>query len=215
MTKELDNNNYAALIQTLKTEISQARIRAHLSVNKEMISLYWRIGNQILERQDKEGWGTKVIENISNDLRKEFPEMKGLSARNLVYMQTFAKAYLDFPITQAALAQITWYHNITLLDKIKDYEERIWYAKETAKNGWSRNVMVAQIQTGLYNRQGKSLNNFKSTLPAAQSDLAQSIIKDPYNLEFLDIQGKIHERELEGKLIDHFLIFKERFMSES
>ena len=207
MTKELDNNNYAALIQTLKTEISQARIRAHLSVNKEMISLYWRIGSQILERQDKEGWGTKVIEHISNDLRKEFPEMKGLSARNLVYMQTFAKAYLDFPITQAALAQITWYHNITLLDKIKDYEERIWYAKETAKNGWSRNVMVAQIQTGLYNRQGKSLNNFKSTLPAAQSDLAQSIIKDPYNLEFLDIQGKIHERELEGKLIDHIRNF--------
>lgn len=207
MTKELDNNNYAALIQTLKTEISQARIRAHLSVNKEMITLYWRIGSQILERQDKEGWGTKVIENISNDLRKEFPEMKGLSARNLVYMQTFAKAYLDFPITQAALAQITWYHNITLLDKIKDYEERIWYAKETAKNGWSRNVMVAQIQTGLYNRQGKSINNFKSTLPAAQSDLAQSIIKDPYNLEFLDIQGKIHERELEGKLIDHIRNF--------
>lgn len=207
MTKELDNNNYAALIQTLKTEISQARIRAHLSVNKEMISLYWRIGSQILERQDKEGWGTKVIEHISNDLRKEFPEMKGLSARNLVYMQTFAKAYLDFPITQAALAQITWYHNITLLDKIKDYEERIWYAKETAKNGWSRNVMVAQIQTGLYNRQGKSINNFKSTLPAAQSDLAQSIIKDPYNLEFLDIQGKIHERELEGKLIDHIRNF--------
>ena len=207
MTKELDNNNYAALIQTLKTEISQARIRAHLSVNKEMISLYWRIGSQILERQDKEGWGTKVIENISNDLRKEFPEMKGLSARNLVYMQTFAKAYSDFPITQAALAQITWYHNITLLDKIKDYEERIWYVKETAKNGWSRNVMVAQIQTGLYNRQGKSINNFKSTLPAAQSDLAQSIIKDPYNLEFLDIQGKIHERELEGKLIDHIRNF--------
>ena len=207
MTRELENNNYAALIQTLKTEISQARIRAHLSVNKEMITLYWRIGSQILERQDKEGWGTKVIENISNDLRKEFPEMKGLSARNLVYMQTFAKAYLDFPITQAALAQITWYHNITLLDKIKDYEERIWYAKETAKNGWSRNVMVAQIQTGLYNRQGKSINNFKSTLPAAQSDLAQSIIKDPYNLEFLDIQGKIHERELEGKLIDHIRNF--------
>ena len=207
MTKELDNNNYAALIQTLKTEISQARIRAHLSVNKEMITLYWRIGSQILERQDKEGWGTKVIENISNDLRKEFPEMKGLSARNLVYMQTFAKNYPNFEITQATLAQITWYHNITLLDKIKDYEERIWYAKETAKNGWSRNVMVAQIQTGLYNRQGKSINNFKSTLPAAQSDLAQSIIKDPYNLEFLDIQGKIHERELEGKLIDHIRNF--------
>ena len=106
-----------------------------------------------------------------------------------------------------ALAQITWYHHITLLDKVKDYEERIWYVKEAARNGWSRNVMVAQIQTGLYSRQGKGINNFKSTLPAAQSDLAQSIIKDPYNLEFLDIQGKIHERELEGKLIDHIRNF--------
>lgn len=207
MTKELDSNNYAALIQTLKTEISQARIRAHLSVNKEMISLYWRIGSQILERQDKEGWGTKVIENISNDLRKEFPEMKGLSARNLKYMRAFAEEYKEQTIVQETLAQITWYHNITLMEKVKDYEERIWYVNKIVENGWSRNVMVAQIQTGLYNRQGKGANNFQSTLPASQSDLAQSIIKDPYNLEFLDIRGKIHERELEGKLIDHIRNF--------
>jgi predicted nuclease of restriction endonuclease-like (RecB) superfamily len=138
MSTEL-TKGYAELLQTLKQDILSSRIRAHLSVNKEMISLYWRIGNQILNRQEKEGWGAKVIENISKDLSKEFPEMKGLSARNLVYMQTFAKAYPDFQITQAALAQITWYHNITLLDKIKDYEERIWYVKETARNGWSRN----------------------------------------------------------------------------
>ena len=207
MNTELNNQNYATLLQTLKTEISQARIRAHLSVNKEMISLYWKIGNQILLKQKEEGWGSKVIENISKDLRKEFPEMKGLSARNLVYMQTFARAYPDFSITQAALAQITWYHNITLLDKVENYEERLWYVYETAKNGWSRNVMTVQIQTGLYKRQGKSINNFQNTLPSSQSDLATSIIKDPYNLEFLDIQGKIHERELEGKLIDHIRDF--------
>ena len=207
MTKELDNNNYAALIQTLKTEISQARIRAHLSVNKEMISLYWRIGSQILDRQDKEGWGTKVIENISNDLRKEFPEMKGLSARNLVYMQTFAKAYPDFPITQQVAAQIPWGHNCVIMDKITVDDQRLWYIQKTIENGWSRNVLNLQIQSNLYARDGKSINNFKSTLPAAQSDLAQSIIKDPYNLEFLDIQGKIHERELEGKLIDHIRNF--------
>ena len=133
--------------------------------------------------------------------------MKGLSARNLVYMQTFAKNYPNFEITQATLAQITWYHNTTLLDKIHDYDERLWYANETPKNGWSRNVMVAQIQTGLYNRQGKSTNNFQSTLPSPQSDLVASIIKDPYNLEFLDIQGKFHERELEEKLIDHIRKF--------
>ena len=204
---EVNSKSYAGLLQSLKTQISQARIRAHLSVNKEMISLYWNIGNQILERQKEEGWGAKVIENISKDLRSEFSEMKGLSARNLVYMQTFAKNYPNFEITQATLAQITWYHNTTLLDKIHDYDERLWYANETPKNGWSRNVMVAQIQTGLYNRQGKSTNNFQSTLPSPQSDLVASIIKDPYNLEFLDIQGKFHERELEEKLIDHIRKF--------
>jgi predicted nuclease of restriction endonuclease-like (RecB) superfamily len=206
MNTELDKN-YATLLQNLKKEISTARIRAHLSVNKEMINLYWSIGNQILERQKEEGWGSKVIENISKDLRNEFPEMKGLSPRNLVYMQTFAKCYPDFEFTQEVLAQITWYHNTTLLDKVHDRDERLWYANETAKNGWSRNVMVAQIQTGLYTRQGRSINNFQSTLPSPQSDLAASIIKDPYNLEFLDIQGKFHERELEGKLIDHIRKF--------
>lgn len=204
---ELDNQNYAALLRNLKTEISQARIRAHLSVNKEMICLYWKIGKQILERQTTQGWGAKVIENISKDLRKEFPEMKGLSARNLVYMQTFAKAYSDFEFTQAVLAQITWYHNTTLLDKVRNLDERLWYANETAKNGWSRNVMVAQIQTALYTRQGKSINNFQSTLPSPQSDLVSSIIKDPYNLQFLDISGKLYEKELENRLIDHIRDF--------
>ena len=207
MSTELNSKTYAILLQNLKKEISTARIRAHLSVNKEMITLYWSIGNQILERQKQEGWGSKVIENISKDLRGEFPEMTGLSTRNLKYMRKFADEYQDKVIVQEALAQITWYHNITLLDKLEGYNERLWYANETAKNGWSRNVMVAQIQTGLYKRQGKSINNFKSTLPEAQSDLAASIIKDPYNLEFLDIQGKFHERELEGKLIDHIRNF--------
>ena len=207
MENQLNHKSYVELIENLKKQISQARIKAHLAVNKEMITLYWHIGKQILERQNSQGWGTKVIENISKDLRAEFPEMKGLSARNLVYMQTFAKAYPDFSITQEVLAQITWYHNITLLDKVKNYEERLWYVHETAKNGWSRNVLVAQIQTGLYKRQGKSVNNFQNTLPSPQSDLAQSIIKDPYNLEFLDIQGKVAERELENKLIDHIRNF--------
>jgi len=207
MNIELHSKTYAVLLQNLKQEISTSRIRAHLSVNKEMIHLYWRIGNQILERQKEEGWGSKVIENISKDLRKEFPEMTGLSARNLKYMRKFADEYKDRVIVQEVLAQITWYHNIALLDKLNDYDERLWYSNETAKNGWSRNVMVAQIQTGLYKRHGKSINNFQSTLPSPQSDLAASIIKDPYNLEFLDIQGKFHERELEEKLIDHIRKF--------
>jgi predicted nuclease of restriction endonuclease-like (RecB) superfamily len=203
----LENKSYLVLIENLKQEISTARIRAHLSVNKEMIALYWNIGKQILERQKQEGWGSKVIENISKDLRKEFPEMKGLSTRNLVYMQTFAKSYPDFEFTQATLAQITWYHNTTLLDKVRNRDERLWYANKTIENGWSRNVLSAQIQTDLYRRQSKGINNFSTTLPPAQSDLATNIVKDPYNLEFLNIQDKFNERELEGKLIDNIRKF--------
>ena len=112
MSSALNNNNYANLLQNLKTEISQARMRAHLSVNKEMISLYWKIGNQILQRQQVEGWGTKVIENISKDLRTEFPEMKGLSSRNLKCMQKFARELSDYSIVQQLAAQIPWFHNM-------------------------------------------------------------------------------------------------------
>jgi predicted nuclease of restriction endonuclease-like (RecB) superfamily len=204
---ELKNQNYATLLQNLKTEISQARIRAHLSVNKEMISLYWKIGNQILLKQKEEGWGTKVIENISEDLRKEFPEMKGLSAQNLKYMRKFAETYTLNSISQQLVDQIPWGHIVKVIYDVKNQEQRDWYIKKTIENGWSRNVLSLQIQSNLYTRDGKSINNFQNTLPSPQSDLATSIIKDPYNLEFLDIQGKINERELEGKLIDHIRDF--------
>lgn len=207
MTTELNRQSYAILLQKLKTEISQARIRAHLSVNKEMIFLYWKIGNQILERQKEERWGSKVIENISKDLRKEFPEMKGLSAQNLKYMRKFAEVYTSDEISQQAVDQIPWGHNIKILYDVKEKKEKYWYIQKTIENGWSRNVLSLQIQSNLYAREGKSINNFRSTLPSPQSDLAASIIKDPYNLEFLDIQGKFHERELEGKLIDHIRNF--------
>jgi predicted nuclease of restriction endonuclease-like (RecB) superfamily len=207
MTTELHSKTYANLLQSLKTEISQARIRAHLSVNKEMISLYWNIGNQILERQKVEGWGTKVIENISKDLRSEFPEMKGLSARNLKYMRKFAEEYPDQAIVQQLVAQIPWGHICIIMDKLDNLEEKIWYIKRTIEDGWSRNVLSFQIKSNLYARDGKSINNFQSTLPSPQSDLAASIIKDPYNLEFLDIRGKFHERELEENLIDHIRKF--------
>ena len=207
MSTELNSKTYAVLLQNLKKEISTARIRAHLSVNKEMITLYWSIGNQILERQKQEGWGSKVIENISKDLRSEFPEMKGLSAQNLKYMRKFAETYAKNEISQQAVDQIPWGHNIKIFYDVGNQEERFWYIQKTIENGWSRNVLSLQIQSNLYARDGKSINNFKSTLPEAQSDLAASIIKDPYNLEFLDIQGKFHERELEGKLIDHIRNF--------
>ena len=210
MNRELNNQHYVELLQNLKTEITQARIKAHLAVNKEMICLYWKIGNQILLRQRHEGWGTKVIDKLSKDLRSEFPEMKGLSARNLKYMRKFADEYQDEVIVQEVLAQITWYHNITLLDKLDGRDERLWYVEETAKNGWSRNVMVLQIESSLYKRQGKSINNFKHTLPSPQSDLATSIIKDPYTFDFLSLGKESYEREIEKELVKHI----EKFLLE-
>lgn len=207
MTTNLESNSYIELIKSLKKEIHQSRIRAHLSVNKELIMLYWRIGKNILDRQKAEGWGSKVIENVSQYLRTEFPEMKGLSARNLVYMQTFAKKFNDYEFTQQAAAQIPWFHICLIMDKINTQHEREWYIRKTIENGWSRNVLSIQIDTKLYEREGKSITNFKNTLPSLQSDLAQSIIKDPYNLEFLNIQDQIAERELEAKLVSNIRDF--------
>lgn len=204
---EINTSSYMALIENLKQEISRARIRAHLAVNKELVTLYWNIGNKILERQKEEGWGTKVIDNISKDLRKEFPEMKGLSYQNISYMRQFALEYKGREILQQLVGEIPWGHNIVIFSSIKEERERLWYIQKTIENGWSRNVLNLQIKTNLYARDGKSITNFKNTLPADQSDLAQSIIKDPYNLEFLDIKDKVAERELEGKLIDNIRDF--------
>jgi predicted nuclease of restriction endonuclease-like (RecB) superfamily len=209
MTKELDKS-YVELIHSLKQEISSARIRAHLSVNKEMISLYWKLGKQILDRQQQEGWGTKVIENISNDLRKEFPEMKGLSTRNLKYMQRFARELNDQKIVQQLAALIPWFHNCIILDKVSDIDQRLWYIQKTIEHGWSRNILSHQIELGLYGREGKSISNFNNVLPAPQSDLANQIIKDPYKFDFLSIGKDAHEREIEKELVKHI----EKFLLE-
>ncbi len=209
MTKELDKS-YVELIHSLKQEISSARIRAHLSVNKEMISLYWKLGKQILDRQQQEGWGTKVIENISNDLRKEFPEMKGLSTRNLKYMQRFARELNDQKIVQQLAALIPWFHNCIILDKVSDIDQRLWYIQKTIEHGWSRNILSHQIELGLYGREGKSISNFDNVLPAPQSDLANQIIKDPYKFDFLSIGKDAHEREIEKELVKHI----EKFLLE-
>ncbi len=193
---------YVDLIDSLKREIKQARMRAHMAVNRELIVLYWKIGKNILERQRTEGWGSKVIESISRDLRKEFPEMKGLSPRNLKYMRKFADELPDFSIVQQAAAQIPWFHVCTILDKTKDHNIRLWYIQQTIEHGWSRNVLVHQIESDLFARQGKAITNFKTALPAEQSDLAQQIVKSSYNLQFLDVENEISEKKLEKSLIE-------------
>ncbi len=192
---------YAEFLADLKKRIRRARIKAALSANRELILLYWEIGRMILERQKEEGWGSKVIDRLAQDLRREFPDMKGFSARNLKYMRAFAEAYPDKEFVQQVAAQIPWFHHCTLLDKVKDPAERIWYIQQTIEHGWSRNVLVHQIESGLYYRKGKAITNFDRTLPAPQSDLAQEMLKDPYVFDFLGLTEDIRERELEKQLI--------------
>lgn len=170
------SKNYQDLLARLKSQIQTAQVRAAVSVNRELVLLYWGIGKEILCRQREEGWGAGVIQRLAQDLRTAFPDMKGLSRTNLLYMRAFAEAWPEESIVQQVVGQIPWGHNIRLLDAVKTMKERLWYARAAIENGWSRNVLVMQIESGLYARQGKAITNFQATLPAPQSDLAQQII---------------------------------------
>jgi predicted nuclease of restriction endonuclease-like (RecB) superfamily len=212
MTENLTETikGYSEFLTELKDRIRQAQIRAALSVNKELIVLYWQIGRDILEQQGSLGWGAKVIDKLAIDLKSSFPEMKGFSPRNLKYMRAFAEAYPDFQFVQQAAAQIPWFHNCILLDKVKSQEERIWYAQHTIQNGWSRTILELQIESRLYQRQGKAVTNFEHTLTKLQSDLAQQVLKDPYSFDFLSLDTEAHERDIERSLVDHI----QRFLLE-
>jgi predicted nuclease of restriction endonuclease-like (RecB) superfamily len=201
------SKSYQDLLAQLKSQIQTAQVRAAVSVNSELVLLYWGIGKEILNRQKEDGWGTGVIDRLAKDLRLEFPDMQGLSARNLGYMKAFAAAWPDGAILQQAAAKLPWFHNCVLLDKVKDSAQRTWYIQQAIENGWSRNVLVLQIESGLYARQGKAITNFQATLPAPQSDLAQQIIKDPYNFDFLTLTKKAQERDLERELLAHLRQF--------
>lgn len=206
--------DYQLWADIIANKIRQAHTRASFKVNEEMLQLYWEIGSSIIEQQKQKGWGAKVIDLLAKDITKSFPDISGFSVRNLKYMRAFAQAYPDFPIVQVSLAQtnseivqvslaqITWYHHIGLMSKIKDPSERAFYIIETAKNEWSRDVMLLQIQSKLYERSGKVINNFINTLPDYQSDLARDIFKDPYHFGFLSLSNKIREYEIEKKLIE-------------
>jgi predicted nuclease of restriction endonuclease-like (RecB) superfamily len=198
---------YAAILAELKDQIRSARIKAALAVNRQLVLLYWRIGRRILKQQHEEGWGSKIIDRLSLDLRREFPEMKGLSSRNLKYMRAFSESYPDEAIVQQLAAQIPWFHNCVLLDKLKRPEERIWYIRQNISQGWSRSVLVHQIESGLYERQGRALVNFDRTLPAPQSELARQILKDPYNFDFLTLGKEAQEWDLEAALLSHLQDF--------
>lgn len=199
----LPPEDYATLLSGLKERIRGARLRAATSVNQELIQLYWSIGRDILDRVSAEGWGTKVIQRLAKDLKRDFPEMTGLSPRNLSYMRAFAAAYPDRQVVQQVVARLPWGHNLRLLDALKDPEHRLWYAHQAAEHGWSRAVLVHQIESGLIDRQGKAITNFGQTLPKPQSDLARELMKDPYDFEFLALADEVSERELERGLLEH------------
>jgi len=198
---------YADWLAELKQRIHAAQQRATLAVNRELVLLYWQIGQDILARQASQGWGSKVVDRLARDLRNAFPDMKGFSPRNLKYMRAFAEAWPDGEFVQAALAQLPWYHQLALLDKLQTAEERQWYAAQALENGWSRNVLVMQIESGLRQRTGAAITNFSQRLPRPQSDLARESLKDPYRLDFLGLGKEAQERAIEDALIKHVTQF--------
>jgi predicted nuclease of restriction endonuclease-like (RecB) superfamily len=200
-------DGYDDFLRELKERIRSAQVRVALSVNHELVLLYWQIGREIITRQQQQGWGAKVIERLARDLKAAFPEMKGFSRTNLLYMRAFAEAYPDQQIVQQVVGQIPWGHNIRILDAVKDFSVRLWYIQKTIENGWSRNILVHQIESGLYHRQGKATTNFENTLPKPQSELAQQLLKDPYNFDFLSLGKEAQERDLEKALIEHIRDF--------
>ncbi len=221
-------NGYPEWQKSIEQLIEISKLRAAINVNADTLKLYWNIGNSILQKQKEKGWGKKVIEQLSKDLTNRFPNDRGYSVRNLGYMKYFAQEYPDFPIlqvplaklkgqairqvslaklgdkeqefVQVPLAQITWYHHISLLTKVKDNIERAYYITETAHNGWSRDVMMMQINNGYINAKGHAINNFENVLPSPQSDLARYIFKDPYNFSFLGTMALQNELDIEKTL---------------
>jgi predicted nuclease of restriction endonuclease-like (RecB) superfamily len=202
--------DYADALGAIKQRIREERLRVVLAANAAMVLLYWDIGRMILERQDRAGWGAKVIDRLAADLRDAFPDMKGFSPRNLKYMRAFAAAWPEQAIVQEALARIPWYHHIALLEKCRTPAERLWYARRSAEQGWSHNILSLQIESRARERQGKALTNFKATLPPADSDMATQVFKDPYLFDFLGTADPRREREVERALVDHI----QRFLLE-
>jgi predicted nuclease of restriction endonuclease-like (RecB) superfamily len=195
--------DYHATLADLKQRIKNERLRLTLTANAAMILLYWDMGQVILDRQSLQGWGAKIIDHLSEDLKQAFPEMNGFSPRNLKYMRKFAQQWPEREIVQRVAAQIPWRSNQLLLDKLDHEEKRRWYAEQTSQNGWSRDILAMQIESRLHERQGKAIQNFGQTLPPDDSDMAIQIFKDPYLFDFLGTADSRKEREVEQALIDH------------
>ena len=204
-----ENKEYIKLLNDLKTKIRQAQYQAYRAVNKQLIRLYWDMGKSIVEKQQKLGWGQKIIQQLAKDLQKDFPENSGFSERNLKYMRKFYLEYKDNPKVQPLVAQITWSHNLIILDKTKNDYEKEYYYRMILRNGWSKRVLVHQIESKSFERflTDRKNNNFDKTLPVKMLRKVEPVIKDTYMLDFLEISGDIKERELEKKLLENIKNF--------
>jgi predicted nuclease of restriction endonuclease-like (RecB) superfamily len=219
--------DYAEFLESLKVRVRQAQTHAMLSVNRELIRLYWEIGGEIVQRQEKANWGQQVLERLADDLQKVLPGVGGFSRSNVFRMRAFYLAYrttemvalpvrqtkrskVAQPVRQSAeagppdpVALLPWGHNVVLMQKVKAAEQRLWYAAKALEHGWSRAVLTVQIETGLFGRQGNAVTNFSTQLPPPQSDLAQQSLKDPYLFDFLTLHVEAVERDLETGLVAH------------
>ncbi len=214
------NSEYKNWLIELKANIKRSQIKAALAVNSELIQLYWDLGKQIVEKQKHAQWGSGFIDQLSKDLKEEFPEMGGFSRTNIFSMRKFYLFYnqrvtfvhqvggqIDNSFIPTSCLRIPWRHNVLITEQTKDLDESFFYVQQTIENNWSRAVLEMQIETNLYARQGKAITNFKTTLPEIDSDLAQALLKDTYNFEFITFSGKVKELDLEQKLIDNITKF--------
>lgn len=202
------NSEYLDWLQKIKIKIKNAQIKAAITVNTELVLLYFDIGNELYNKFELEGWGNSVVEKLESDLKSEFQDVKGFSRRNLFYMKRFYAFYCNEPtIVQQLVAQIPWGHNILIFSKSNSIDEAIYYINSTIENNWSRSVLESQMSLSLFQRQGNSTNNFSKTLPIPNSDLVNQTIKDPYIFDFLSLKKDIDEKNIEEQLTKHITKF--------
>jgi predicted nuclease of restriction endonuclease-like (RecB) superfamily len=208
MKNPIKELSYSSWINELKRQISEARQKAALSINKVLIEIYWQIGSEIVEKERTATWGSSLINRISRDLSNSFPDMKGFSRRNLYAIRQWYLFYsANSKFVPQAVAQIPWGHNRLIVSKIKNFNEAIWYASATMAYGWSRDILELKIENKEYIRLGRSLTNFHKTLPLEQSILASEMLKDPYNFDFLGLEDEAQEREIEKALSEQITDF--------
>lgn len=202
------DKDFNSFVKELKQKIFLSQQQAIKAVNYELVLLYWDIGNSIILNQKQQGWGAKIVENLSSELKKSFPNMSGFSSRNLKYMRQFADTYQDKTFVQEVLAQLSWYNNLTIMQKIKDESIRNWYIYKNIENGWSQSVLIHQIESNLYERtNNKKLTNFDNTLETSHSEMVQEVLKDPYIFDFLELSEKAKEKDIEAQLVKHITEF--------